>query len=225
MNQNQEVSEIFKSDKYIVLKSFLTDPLLTVSYKYALMKKSVGQTRIEIGSSFPRTPKLYYDLLMETLLEELRPKIELVTGLKLYPTYTYGRIYKKGDFLKRHKDRSACEVSVTLTLGSDGSTKWPICVNGPKGDSKIYLNPGDALVYRGCEVEHWRESFDGEHQVQIFLHYVEQNGPNAEWRFDKRSQLGTNKPVRFMDVVYYFVMLCREGVYQVKRLGIFRKVN
>jgi len=194
----KESPEIFKEKKYLVVKSFLSDPLLRVAYNYALMLVETG--KIKKGDwRFPGTPILKQDVLMETLLEELRPQVELATGKKLYPTYAYGRVYKKGDSLAKHKDRSACEVSVTLTLGSDGSTSWPIYVNGPKGISAISLNPGEALFYRGCEVEHWRETFDGEHQVQVFLHYVEQDGPKAEWRFDKRPQLGVKKQVTLMD--------------------------
>ncbi len=200
MTEVKELSETFKEDKYLVVKSFIPDPLLRVAYNYALMLVKLGKTK-KGDWRFPGTPILKHDLLMETLLEEVRPKVELATGTKLYPTYAYGRVYKKGDSLGKHKDRSACEVSVTLTLGLDGSTRWPIYLNGPKGVSEIYLNPGDALLYRGCEVEHWRESFDGEHQVQVFLHYVEQNGPKAEWRFDKRPQLGVEKRVTFKDMV------------------------
>jgi alkylated DNA repair dioxygenase AlkB len=219
MTQIKDFSETFKQDKYFILQSFLTEPLLTVACKYALMKEKTGKTK-RGDSQVPRTSILRNDLLMETLLEEVRPALEQAVGAKLYPTYAYGRIYKKGDVLNRHKDRSACEVSVTLTLGSDGSTKWPICVNGMKGESKIYLNPGDALVYRGCEIEHWREPFDGEQQVQLFLHYVEQNGPNAEWRFDKRPQLGVNRSIKFKDAVNYLLLMCLQ---QIKRVGIVRK--
>lgn len=215
IQQNKDFSASFRENKYFVLKSFLTDPLLTVAYKYALMKAKTGKTK-RGDSQVPETPILNYDLLMETLLEEVRPKVELAIDTKLYPTYAYGRIYKKGDILERHKDRPACEVSLTLTLGSDGSTKWPIYMNGAKGISEIYLDCGDALVYRGCEVEHWRESFGGEHQVQVFLHYVEQNGSNAEWKFDKRRQLGTGKQFKFKYVMRYLQI-------QVKRYGIFRK--
>ena len=207
--QYKDFSATFKENKYFVFKSFLTEPLLTVAYKYALMKAKTGKTK-RGDSQVPKALIFSYDLLLETLLEEVRPKVELAIDTKLYPTYAYGRVYKKGDILKRHKDRPACEVSLTLTLGSDGSTKWPIYVSGAKGISEIYLDCGDALVYQGCEVEHWRESFGGEHQVQVFLHYVEQNGPKAEWKFDKRPQLGVNSQLKFKDVMRYLMTQLRQ---------------
>ncbi|MBP5974476.1 hypothetical protein HW132_17510 [Brasilonema sp. CT11] len=214
MTQVIESSATFKEDKYLIAKSFVADPLLRVAYNYALMMEKVG--KVEMGGlQVLKTPIIRYDVFLETLLEEVRPKVELATGTKLYPTYAYARIYKKGDILSKHKDRPACEVAVTLTLGSDGSTSWPIYLNGPKGVSEIYLNPGDAVLYRGCEVEHWRESFDGNRQVQLFLFYVEQNGLNAEWQFDKRGQLGVRKRLTFKDMVNY---LFRRSKLEVKRL-------
>ena len=62
-------------------------------------------------------------MAMETLLLKCQPSMEKATGLKLYPAYTYARIYKKGDELKRHKDRFRCEISTTMNLGGDD---WPI---------------------------------------------------------------------------------------------------
>ncbi len=82
--------------------------------------------------------------------------MEEATRLKLYPAYTYARIYKKGDILERHKDRFSCEISTTMNLGGD---EWPIYLE-PSGEVnkkgiKINLKPGDMLVYSGCELEHY----------------------------------------------------------------------
>ena len=118
--------------------------------------------------------------------------MEKVTGLKLYPAYTYARIYKKGDELKRHKDRFSCEISTTMNLGGDN---WPIYLepSGKKGmkGTKIDLKQGDMLVYSGCELEHWREKFKGKECVQVFLHYNNSKTPGAKDNlFDKRIHLG-----------------------------------
>ena len=113
-------------------------------------------------------------------------------GLKLYPAYTYARIYKKGDILKRHKDRFSCEISTTMNLGGDN---WPIYLEpsgeiGKKG-IKINLKVGDMLIYKGCDLEHWREKFKKKECVQVFLHYNNSKTPKAKDNlFDKRPHLG-----------------------------------
>ena len=70
----------------------------------------------------PKTLSHYGDMVMETLLQEVKPVMEKHTGLKLSETYSY-RIYKNGDVLHRHKDRYSCEISTTLNLGGES---WPI---------------------------------------------------------------------------------------------------
>jgi len=108
------------------------------------------------------------------------------------PTYTYGRIYKENSVLKKHTDRPACEVSVTLHL--DGDHVWPIWVKNQSGRSHcVELNPGDALLYLGCIAPHWRDEFDGTWYAQFFMHYVRANGPAAECYFDVEQIEGVRK--------------------------------
>ena len=130
------------------------------------------------------------------------------TGLNLVPTYSYARAYKKGDELRRHKDRPSCEISTTVHLGGD---PWPIFIDGTGADNvideykkiikpnapagtRVDLEVGDMLVYSGCELEHWREPFEGDSCGQVFLHYNNVKGPNATNNiFDGRPKLGVPK--------------------------------
>jgi alkylated DNA repair dioxygenase AlkB len=140
----------------------------------------------------PNTYSHYADPVMETLLVKVLPKMKQETGLDLVPTYSYARAYKKGDTLHRHKDRPSCEISTTINLGGE---PWPIFIesSGEEGKegTKVLLEVGDMLVYSGCELEHWREPFDGNICGQVFLHYNHVNGPFAEKnKFDGRQMLG-----------------------------------
>ena len=156
----------------------------------------------------PNTYSIYGDTFMETLMMKVLPIMQQRTDMNLIPCYTYTRIYKKGDILKRHSDRPSCEISTTLHLGGD---PWPIFLDptgtksvvdehkqiikpdAPKGIS-IDLEPGDMLVYSGCELEHWREPFEGDHCAQVFLHYNNIDGPfGTQNKFDKRPLLGIPK--------------------------------
>ena len=118
--------------------------------------------------------------------------MEKESKLNLYSTYTYYRIYKKGDVLKRHKDRPSCKISTTMNIGGD---EWPIYLE-PSGEKnkkgvEVNLNPGDMLVYRGDKLEHWRDKFKGKECVQVFLHYNNLNGPFGKYnKFDGRPMVG-----------------------------------
>ena len=198
----------FKKNKYTVIKQAISKDLASFIANYFLMQKQVYDTckatryispfENIIGyyegqdEQIPNTYSQYSNIAMETLMLKCQPKMEEVTGLKLYPAYTYARIYKKGDELKRHKDRFSCEISTTMNLGGD---KWSIYLE-PSGELnkkgvKVDLNPGDMLVYRGCELEHWREKFKGKQSVQVFLHYNNTKTKFAKENiYDRRPHLG-----------------------------------
>ena len=62
--------------------------------------------------------------------------------------------------------------------------------DAPKGD-KLVLDVGDMLVYSGCDLEHWREPFEGEDCGQVFLHYNDASGKDAENnKYDRRPMIG-----------------------------------
>jgi hypothetical protein len=198
----------FKKNRYTVIRQAISKDLAMFVANYFSMKKQVYDTCIQaryispyevlLGyyegqkEQIPNTYSCYSDIAMETLLLKCQPVMEKATGLKLYPAYTYARIYKKGDELKRHKDRFSCEISTTMNLSGDD---WPIYLEpsgkeGMKG-IKVDLKPGDMLVYYGCELEHWREKFKGEECIQVFLHYNNRKTPEAKDNmFDKRIHLG-----------------------------------
>jgi hypothetical protein len=127
--------------------------------------------------------------------------VEELTGYQLTPTYTFGRIYYKNAVMKQHIDRNACEISVTVNISID-KTPWPIWIKNKDGiDIPVELFPGDALIYKGQILPHWRDPYvDGDKQIQFFLHWVDTNGPNISEKFDRREMLGlpcVNKNVRY----------------------------
>jgi len=199
---------MFKKNKYTIIRKAIDKDLALFIYNYFLMQKQVYDTCMQyryfspyeniIGhyenqnEQIPHTYSQYSNIAMETLMLKCQPIMEKSTGLKLQPSYTYARIYKKGDELKRHKDRFSCEISTTMNLGGD---HWDIYLE-PSGKEglkgiKVSLKPGDMLVYSGCELEHWREKFKGNECCQVFLHYNNKKTKGSELNlFDKRPHLG-----------------------------------
>ena len=210
----------FKKNKYTVIRQAIPKDLAAFIANYFSMKKQVydtcRQTRfispyeVMVGyyegaeEQIPHTFSCYSDIAMETLMLKCQPVMEKITGLKLTPAYTYARIYKNGDVLKRHKDRFSCEISTTMNLAGD---PWALYLSPnenvgiPDGKKitaeskakgiKVDLKPGDMLVYSGCELEHWRNKFKGKECIQVFLHYNNRKTPGAKENiFDKRPHLG-----------------------------------
>jgi len=209
---------MFKKKKYQVIKGALSKELANFIFNYMMLQRDavdfmVKNNRVNsanpfIGKKDPQVPgcySKYADWVMETLLMFMIPIMKAKTGMELVPTYSYTRLYEKGNILRRHKDRLSCEVSTTLHLGGD---PWPIYMDpsgadfviderkniikpgAPKG-VRIDLKVGDMLVYAGRDLEHWREPFQGTVCSQVFLHYNHAKGPFAKINlFDKRPMLG-----------------------------------
>ena len=201
---------LFQQHKYLVIRNAISVELANFAFNYFLMKRDATEWMYsnnyvsEFTPGFgtwkdkqvPNTYSVYGDTFMETLMMKVLPVMEKHTKLKLLPTYTYTRAYKKGDELKRHKDRPSCQISTTLHLGGN---EWPIYIDLTGGDNvptgeRVDLKVGDMLVYSGCELEHWREAFEGNVCVQTFLHYNDAEGRfGKENIFDKRPMLGIPK--------------------------------
>ena len=186
----------FKDNSYVIIPKILSGELLDFIGIYAY-----NRARIEgINPAdwlVPNTPGFVNDYTMENLSDFLLPKIESAVGMKLLSTYTYFRVYKAGDILEKHIDRSACEISISLCLRKKGNI-WPIYANntdykkehnlGEGCTTRIMLEEGDMMIYRGHELVHWREPYtEGTKLAQAFLHYVDANGPHTEWKNDKGS--------------------------------------
>ena len=187
-----DLTELFARQKYAVWRSCLKDPQLSLLYRYACKRAELGTMKLDDTS--PGALSAPGDVFMDGLLMDMLPLAEQVSTKKLYPTFSYFRVYHRDDILERHKDRPACEISLTLCFGYQAERPWPILIEGPGGIASIELAPGDGLFYRGVECAHWREPLDGEHTAQVFLNYVDQNGAYAEWKYDKRPGLAFKRP-------------------------------
>ena len=191
----------FQTNKYLVIKNAISKELADFCFDYLLMKRRVYDTyrllnfidgSVQVFGYYndqqvKGTFSFYGFTAIEVLLQNLKKLMEEKTEIKLIPTYSYGRIYKKGDVLERHKDRPSCEISTTLNIGGD---PWPIYVkNEMQEEIEINLSHGDMLIYRGCDLEHWRNEFNGNVCAQVFLHYNDlKNG--EKYIYDRRPHLG-----------------------------------
>jgi hypothetical protein len=212
----------FKTKKYQVIRQALPIPLANFIFNYMMLQRDAVDLMVKNNKVNPKNPFMgtrtdqqvpgayskYGDWVMETLLMYMIPIMKQRTGLELIPTYSYTRLYEKGNALHRHKDRPSCEISTTLHLGGD---EWPIFLD-PSGQNfvinerkniikagaptgvRVDLKVGDMLIYSGCELEHWREPFQGNVCSQVFLHYNHANGPFAKTNLlDGRPTLGIPK--------------------------------
>jgi len=211
-----EAQKYFQDNDYVVIRNFVDENTAFLFYRYVINKvKRVNfqlqyakeDFRPEWDGAFGdgqinRSYYCYGDVLMDTLLESGLTMMNDFTGLDLVPTYSYYRLYEHGDVLEKHIDRNSCEISTTLCLGYNTNNvekntypdyKWPMFVETKTGETvSIDLNPGDMLIYKGCEIPHWREKYIGLNHAQVFLHYNQKDGEFNNL-YDGRPILGIPK--------------------------------
>ena len=183
--------EYFEKNNYALIGNFLDQQIVNSYYCYMLnmaQSQNVILDEQQVSGSFI----LRDDIVFDTLLSKMCPVISSIVQKNLLPTYAFCRYYKNGQKLKKHVDREACEYSMTINLGWKAKNPWPILLKTEEGKTrKVHINVGDGLIYKGRDLPHWRKKFKGDHQVQLFLHYVDANGEFANWCFDKRPGLNS----------------------------------
>lgn len=192
---------IFSKNGYEVVRNVISkDLLLCLKTQFEMLKDTeffMTQKKDKFAFGDEQSPNsfsVYGAPFFESLAIQLNDKVSQVTSLSLYPTYTYARIYYQGAILNPHKDRPSCEYSLTLCI--DSTDIWDFYIKNRDGvENVVKLNPGDMCVYSGCDLEHWRNPYEGEMQMQCFLHYVNSEGPYADYKYDKRPMMGIGTKV------------------------------
>lgn len=199
---DDEVSTIeqFKSKGYTVVRNMISRDEAARWYHYTLKNLAFGN---KDDGQVPGSPSFYQDKKVATLQKELAPTIERLIQTHLIPVFCYHRIYRTGAVLRMHKDSMRAEISATMNLGQEGEP-WDLwLVDYDENTQKITLLPGDALVYYGNRLHHWRGKLENSDLVsQIMFHFVSRSMKNS---FYAKSEMMRKIRKRFrewMGIVY-----------------------
>jgi hypothetical protein len=184
-------AEVYEKNGCVVINNFIDEQTILTISQYLENRIKRGEWVI-MSEGDPTSEYSYYaDPLIEVVLQKSKQAVEEATGKKLLPTYSYTRIYQPKELLFPHVDRPSCEISVTVNVANKGKHSSIFMHYKDNDPEKHVLNPGDAVIYKGCETIHWRQPLhEDQLNVQFMLHYVDANGPNAEWVNDKRQFCG-----------------------------------
>jgi hypothetical protein len=183
-----DFQEIFKKQGCIYVKDvlpndltkFLTHVLLRQHHEMSIQNIPTGDAQVKNAQAVMGST-----LVFDTVAERIWPFLENILGEELIPTYSYARLYTNGNVLQSHTDRPSCEISISIQLGRSHHYSWPIYA----GVQRFDLAEGDAMLYKGCEVEHRRDVCagpEGYYSGQLFCHYVRAQGSYVQYAGDQR---------------------------------------
>jgi hypothetical protein len=170
----------FEDNGYLVIENLwdaadLVCPIPPIKGQLSYWGKKLDQVNYEpVESQVEGSISRYWHPQYRQIHTEIRQKLEQVLGRKLYNTYYYDRFYSPGQELKKHADRDACEISVTVHIGTNlpkEQANWPIWIKTPDiytdqtkkeifvpgKECSVTLKAGDGMIYKGCERPHWRD--------------------------------------------------------------------
>jgi len=168
------MNPVLEQNNYIFIPAFIPRDR-AIAYaeqfkEFSRIQNLSGDHQVENSHSYYNF-KPFLKLVCEKVTEVSNYSCE-----EVLPICSYSRVYRNGNILKRHRDRPGCEISLTLNLFGDHP--WPIGVQKPDGqDVMTDLTPGDAIMYRGYHADHWRDTYQGQEYIQVFMHYVNAKGP------------------------------------------------
>ena len=173
-------------NKYIYINNILSKDERKLLFDYAKIFNISNRKNFCDQCSLGETYR-YGDPIVDSLLVSRKDIFERASKLKLIESYSFWRLYKKFSSLEKHTDRDSCEVTVSVNVAAD--LEWPLFID----NERVIIHPGDGVLYFGAKFEHWREEYDGDHSLQIFLHYVLEDGKYKNNKWDKRQCLGVLK--------------------------------
>ena len=169
---------------YVVVEDFLDQSEIKLLKNYTKLTHRFNTSNFDPVMNYDTA--LYGDPVFESLMVSKNKIMNDICNKELVPTYSYWRMYTNTATLKMHSDRPSCEFSVSVMIDSD-KTPWPFIA----GENSIMQKPGDAVIYKGCDLKHGRpEAYKGDYHAQVFLHYVDKNGKNKDFIYDTRPYLG-----------------------------------
>jgi len=195
--QNKTLDKItnkeYLENGYVILKDFLNIGVRKYlngrTFRYLESPYHNGYKKGSGNGEHSRSWNTYAHETWEAVLEMVCPTVQVLTGAPIIPTYSYQRMYMNGSAMAHHSDRPACQISLTINLGQ--SHVWPIYCTSLKTKKyvEVVQEPGDALLYLGCNIGHYRPEYKGDWYNQLFLHYVVEDEINQPYYWDNGNQV------------------------------------
>jgi len=133
----------------------------------------------------------YYSLkdsdIFKKTSEKILKKFSTIIDKELLHTYTYVTYYEPGAILYEHIDRPANQYGLNINVQKE--SEWPIFLRHPESDeiTRIDQNPGDAFIYKGSEVPHFRPRLKTGNSIQFMIFAVDKNSPFKKFAGDSQD--------------------------------------
>lgn len=157
----QLLSADFRTQGIACEPRFMAGASLAELRRYYQALVAEGYTRYGCEGGESNRWVLHNDALSRALHPALAMQMSAIAGEPLKPSFSYLLVYLEGASLERHRDRAQCAMTAILQVDFDpeptGATPWPLRFARGAESFDVTLALGDLIVFRGTEIEHYRE--------------------------------------------------------------------
>lgn len=177
----------FEKNGFVKLKGVLTPEIIELYKSFIDMTLFHGMRRPESSDYLAGDIEAVdCNPLDDSILLYCKHIAENLWGIdNMVPSYAYSREYRRGSELKVHRDREACQYSMTLTMckrGAGNTFLWFSESEDKSDPIPVELEEGDAIIFNGGTNYggkwHWRDPLELDSLIQLFLHYVHPDNPS-----------------------------------------------
>ena len=163
---------------YAILRGLLSGLQLAGLRQYTRALRAEGYFTRELGNRQVEGRQfIYQEPAASSLHAQLAAIINELAPEPVKPSYCYLATSERGAVLRRHVDREQCVWNLSLVLDAEpelaAESMWPIYLDVKPGPARAALGIGDAVLYSGTRVPHWREALS-QHEffTACFYHFV-----------------------------------------------------
>jgi hypothetical protein len=166
-----------EAEQYAVLRDVIAPLQLAALRGYFRRMDAAGYLVKENGPDNIDRHVMHNEPVSRFAHRQINALINQIVPAPVKPSYSYLSVYQPGAVLPRHIDRPQCVWNLSLLIDNDpevqASDAWPIFLEVEGEAREVRLDMGDAVLYRGTEVPHWREALPaGRRATLIFCHFV-----------------------------------------------------
>lgn len=187
--------EDFEKNGFVKIEGVLTPEIIEL-YKSFIDISILKEMRTGEDSPYlhGKTEMAVANIFDDSILLYCKHIVEKIWGIEdMVPSYAFSREYFPGSELLVHRDRGACQYSMTLTMSKKGQGPTILWFSDNEDKSNaipVELEEGDAIIFNGGSDYggkwHWRDPLEIDSLVQLFIHYVHPNNShNADFPFPR----------------------------------------
>ncbi len=175
----EECRKSVRQSQYAVIRQVLPQVYLKAAARFLRAFDEAGY--LDKRGDVIRYRHVYYqDPLNQFVHRQLAAIVAEVAPEPIKPSYCYLASYRFGSRLYKHTDREQCEWNVSLQLDNSPTIAmakaWPIFLEIRGKPRKVTLDVGDAVIYSGTRIPHWRPPLPkGRTTTLCFFHFVKKS--------------------------------------------------